>query len=119
MKHRTHSLLLLSSVLSLASGSTIAAATPAVLSASSGATLQSCEGLLANFHYAQTRVDAAAVVAEGALQQGTQAMPAHCLVKGSMHQRKGMDGRDYAIAFEMRLPQAWNCLLYTSPSPRD
>ena len=112
MKHRTHSLLLLSSVLSLASGSTIAAATPAVLSASSGATLQSCEGLLANFHYAQTRVDAAAVVAEGALQQGTQAMPAHCLVKGSMHQRKGMDGRDYAIAFEMRLPQAWNGRFY-------
>jgi feruloyl esterase len=40
--------------------------------------------------------------------QGDQAVPAHCLVKGRMHERKGSDGRDYAIGFEMRLPVAWN-----------
>jgi hypothetical protein len=37
---------------------------------------------------------------------------AHCLVKGSMHRRKGSDGRDYAIGFEMRLPQDWNGRFY-------
>jgi feruloyl esterase len=29
-----------------------------------------------------------------------------------MHPRKGSDGRDYAIGFEMRLPQAWNGRFY-------
>lgn len=29
-----------------------------------------------------------------------------------MHERKGGDGRDYAIAFEMRLPLAWNGRFY-------
>jgi hypothetical protein len=34
--------------------------------------------------------------------------PAHCLVKGALNERTGSDGKQYAIRFEMRLPQAWN-----------
>lgn len=113
MKHRSRPLLLLvPAALLLASCSTSPPATPPVLGASRAATLQTCEGLLAGFRHEQTQIDAVTAVAEGALKQGVQPMPAHCLVKGSMHKRKGSDGRDYAIGFEMRLPQAWNGRFY-------
>lgn len=36
------------------------------------------------------------------------AMPAHCLVEGQINPRKGSDGQDYAIGFELRMPQDWN-----------
>ena len=52
------------------------------------------------------------VVAAGALSQGGQALGEHCLVKGHMHPRTGVDGKPYAIAFEMRLPRAWNGRFY-------
>ena len=36
-------------------------------------------------------------------------MPEHCLVKGKMNERKSpVDGKTYAIGFEMRLPTYWN-----------
>jgi feruloyl esterase len=34
--------------------------------------------------------------------------PAHCLVQGQLNERTGVDGKHYAIGFEMRLPQGWN-----------
>ena len=34
--------------------------------------------------------------------------PAHCRVQGRLNERSGIDGRSYAIGFEMRLPQGWN-----------
>ena len=34
--------------------------------------------------------------------------PAHCLVAGQLNERTGIDGKAYAIGFEMRLPQGWN-----------
>ena len=34
--------------------------------------------------------------------------PAHCLVAGTLNERTGVDGKKYAIGFEMRLPQPWN-----------
>ena len=34
--------------------------------------------------------------------------PAHCLVAGQLNERTGIDGRHYAIGFEMRLPVGWN-----------
>ena len=37
-----------------------------------------------------------------------QMIPAHCDLYGIMHERKGVDGQDYAIRFHMRLPEAWN-----------
>ncbi len=37
-----------------------------------------------------------------------QGNPAHCLVQGEANRRTGIDGRPYAIGFEMRLPEDWN-----------
>jgi feruloyl esterase len=70
--------------------------------------LQSCEALAASLTLPNTRVLSSERVAAGAVKQGDRAVPEHCLVKGRMHERKGADGRDYAIGFEMRLPTAWN-----------
>ena len=39
---------------------------------------------------------------------GPIAMPAHCKVSGTMNERTGVDGKPYAIGFEMRLPVAWS-----------
>ncbi len=35
-------------------------------------------------------------------------LPAHCEIKGIMHERRGADGEHYAIRFHLRLPEAWN-----------
>jgi hypothetical protein len=32
----------------------------------------------------------------------------YCLVQGKVNERTGIDGKSYAIGFEMRLPSAWN-----------
>ena len=82
------------------------------LSAAQGAALKSCEALATQFNFAGTRIDNAAPVAAGPVVQGSPPAPAHCLVKGRMNERKGSDGQDYAIGFEMRLPQAWNGRFY-------
>ena len=71
-----------------------------------------CAELKERFAFANTALDSAAPVAAGTLRQGAEAVPAHCLVAGSMHRRTGSDGREYAIGFEMRLPQAWNGRFY-------
>lgn len=79
-----------------------------VLGAAVGASLQRCEALAAEFAFGQTQLSSAAPVAAGPIVPGGPAAGAHCLVKGQMRARKGVDGQDYAIGFEMRLPQAWN-----------
>ncbi len=84
----------------------------AQLKAATGGSLANCTALTGLLKLDNTRIESAAVVASGALRQGTQAIPEHCLVKGRMHERKGSDGRDYAIGFEMRLPVAWNGRFY-------
>jgi feruloyl esterase len=39
----------------------------------------------------------------------TDPMPEHCIVRGHMNERTGpVDGKTYAIGFEMRLPVNWN-----------
>jgi predicted small secreted protein len=82
--------------------------TPAQLKAATPASLQACAVLGARFEYANTQIDSAEGVAAGGLTLAGKPVPQHCLVKGSMFKRKGLDGRDYAIGFEMRLPNAWN-----------
>ena len=84
----------------------------APLKAATGANLPNCEALASKLQLANTRIESAAPVAAGAVMQGDKAVPAHCLVKGRMHERKGSDGRDYAIGFEMRLPIVWNGRFY-------
>ena len=34
--------------------------------------------------------------------------PDHCLVRGELNPRTGVDGKPYAILFELRLPKDWN-----------
>jgi hypothetical protein len=85
---------------------------PARLAPATGTALQRCEALAAQFQHPATRIESAAPVAAGELQLAGRPVAAHCLVKGRMHERKGSDGRDYAIGFEMRLPQAWNGRFY-------
>ena len=38
----------------------------------------------------------------------TPARPQHCLVRGALNQRSGIDGKPYALQFELRLPVDWN-----------
>ncbi|HSV36135.1 MAG TPA: tannase/feruloyl esterase family alpha/beta hydrolase [Ramlibacter sp.] len=82
------------------------------LRAATGAPLQSCAALKERFAFDQTTLAAATPVTAGTLNQGGKPVPAHCVVTGSMFKRKGSDGRDYAIGFEMRLPDAWNGRFY-------
>lgn len=82
------------------------------LTASQPGALLSCAPLAQDFRFEQTQIDSATPVAAGVLKQGDRPMPEHCLVKGQMHKRQGSDGRDYAIAFEMRLPRNWNGRFY-------
>lgn len=76
------------------------------------ALLRQCETLAAGFHHDQTRIESATVQPAGALTLANAPVAEHCLVKGAIHKRKGSDGRDYAIGFEMRLPKAWNGRFY-------
>ncbi len=80
------------------------------------AALVRCEALAASFKFDQTAIESAAVVPAGKVAMGQQstayAVGEHCLVKGSMHKRKGIGDQDFAIGFEMRLPTAWNGRFY-------
>ncbi|MBL8347602.1 MAG: tannase/feruloyl esterase family alpha/beta hydrolase [Rubrivivax sp.] len=82
------------------------------MKAAVGAPLQACDALPARFAFEQTQLASAAAVAAGPVVPNGHAVAAHCLVKGQMRARKGADGQDYAIGFEMRLPQAWNGRFY-------
>ncbi|MEY4751829.1 MAG: hypothetical protein RIQ60_4043 [Pseudomonadota bacterium] len=81
---------------------------PARLGAAVGAPLQACEALALDFRFDETRLDAISRIAAGPIVPGGPAAGAHCLVKGQMRPHQGSDGQDYAIGFEMRLPEAWN-----------
>ena len=103
--------------LSACSGGGGTAATPGAavtlpqLGAASGARLAeaSCAGLASRISYPNTAIASAAPVAAGVLTVAGKPVPAHCLVKGAMHQRVSpVDGKGYAIGFEMRLPVDWN-----------
>ncbi len=69
-----------------------------------------CETLMASLAgLANTNVTEASTVAAGALALAGQPVAEHCKVLGSMHRRASpVDGKTYAIQFEMRLPKNWN-----------
>lgn len=79
------------------------------LAAAKPGTLSACTQL-ASLALAGTTISSAAEVAAGGLTvTGAATVPAHCLVKGEMNRRtSAVDGKSYAIGFEMRLPIAWN-----------
>ncbi|HET7793807.1 MAG TPA: tannase/feruloyl esterase family alpha/beta hydrolase [Rhizobacter sp.] len=80
----------------------LSAATPGTLSG----TCASLAGRLTAL--ANTTITATTDVAAGTLTVAGQPVPQHCRVTGSMYSRVGTDGNNYAIGFEMRLPNAWN-----------
>ncbi|TMH04801.1 MAG: tannase/feruloyl esterase family alpha/beta hydrolase [Betaproteobacteria bacterium] len=76
-----------------------------------GAPAIACEQLAQRFVYADTRVTSVEAVAAGSVKLPgiAEPMPAHCRISGRMHERVSpVDGKPYAISFEMRLPSAWN-----------
>ncbi|HMS27789.1 MAG TPA: tannase/feruloyl esterase family alpha/beta hydrolase [Burkholderiaceae bacterium] len=89
------------------------AAAPAAMSGN-------CNDIAAKFKYDKVRIDSSVVVAAGSVAisgapnapKSSYTAPAHCLVKGVMDERKGTDGKNYAIGFEMRLPLQWNGRFY-------
>ena len=82
------------------------------LKAATGAPLQNCAALASQFRFDQTQLESASTVASGGLSLGGKPVAEHCLVKGNMFKRKGTNGQDYAVGFEMRLPQNWNGRFY-------
>lgn len=92
--------------------STLQGSAVAPLSAATPGTLTQCKGLADSLKLANTRIDSASTLPAGTVSLGGRPVAEHCLVKGRMHERKGRDGRDYAIGFEMRLPVAWNGRFY-------
>jgi hypothetical protein len=70
-----------------------------------------CDALTARFAFVGTRLVSAERIAAGQVKLPgiSDPMPEHCVVKGLMNERTGpVDGKPYAIGFEMRLPTAWN-----------
>ncbi|MGY3451417.1 tannase/feruloyl esterase family alpha/beta hydrolase [Bradyrhizobium sp. USDA 4353] len=61
------------------------------------------------------RVVTAEFVAAGGVQLASPApagvtspAPDHCLIRGKINERTGIDGKPYAIGYELRLPATWN-----------
>lgn len=82
---------------------------PQLSAATSAAFTGDCADLTAKIaSLANTSITAVSKIAAGTLKVGGQDIPEHCQVTGKMHQRTGMDGKSYAIGFEMRLPKNWN-----------
>ncbi len=73
------------------------------------ATLLSCTDLAAKISFPNTRITAAETVAAGTLTVAGKPIAEHCRVTGRMHERVStIDGQNYAVGFEMRLPRDWN-----------
>jgi len=74
-----------------------------------GANLASCNDLAGRLAYPNTTITAVNAIDAGTLKVGGQPIGAHCQVTGKMFERvSAVDGKPYAIGFEMRLPLHWN-----------
>jgi len=70
-----------------------------------------CAQIATKFVATGTRITAAESVPAGLTVTGMAQpypMPAHCKVTGKINERTGVDGKPYAIGFEMRLPVNWS-----------
>ncbi|MGJ5045391.1 MULTISPECIES: tannase/feruloyl esterase family alpha/beta hydrolase [unclassified Bradyrhizobium] len=61
------------------------------------------------------RIVTAEFVAAGGVQLAppapagaTAPAPDHCLIRGKINERTGIDGKPYAVGYELRLPATWN-----------
>ncbi|SIO68236.1 Tannase and feruloyl esterase [Burkholderia sp. GAS332] len=92
-----------------ANTSTSANALPQLSAASPGTLAGNCAALAARLTFANTVFASVTDVAAGTLNVAGKPIAEHCLIQGSMNQRvSSVDGKTYAIGFEMRLPLAWN-----------
>lgn len=108
IRTRLNTLTLVAGALTLAGCSSMA---PVRQPAQGANAAMACDKLVAGFSFAGTRIVSAQAVVGGQLRLPgiAQPMPAHCVVKGLMNERTGpIDGKPYAIGFEMRLPTTWN-----------
>ncbi|WP_309069337.1 tannase/feruloyl esterase family alpha/beta hydrolase, partial [Microbacterium sp.] len=70
-------------------------------------TLRECEAL-EGFAFEQTTITVVRRVPAGEVMNAGAPVGEHCLVQGRMNERTSpVDGQDYAIGFEMRLPLRW------------
>jgi len=70
-----------------------------------------CTDLGKTFSHANTTLTSVSLVPAGTLSLPgiSEPMPEHCVAKGKMNERVSkVDGKTYAIGFEMRLPTSWN-----------
>ena len=76
---------------------------------SGGPLKEPCGTLAASLSAANTVFSSSTSVAAGTLKLAGKDIPAHCLLSGRMFERVSpIDGKTYAIGFEMRLPLEWN-----------
>lgn len=79
------------------------------LFAATGVVLPSCSDLSTKIAFPNTTITAVNSIASGVLTVAGNPVPAHCQVLGNMYSRVGpVDGKNYAIGFEMRMPLSWN-----------
>ena len=53
------------------------------------------------------------------MQAAGDGLAEHCVVEGHLNDRTGVDGKHYAIGFEMRLPVEWNGRFLHQPNGGD
>ncbi|MBT0570543.1 tannase/feruloyl esterase family alpha/beta hydrolase [Curvibacter sp. CHRR-16] len=112
--YTTLALPVLASALLLAACQTTPPATP-VRAAQGARPVGPCEALQGRFQHPATRLTHVEAVAAGSvtLPGIAELMPAHCLVRGALRERTSVvDGKPYAVGFEMRLPHDWNGRLF-------
>ncbi|CAE6798009.1 tannase/feruloyl esterase family alpha/beta hydrolase [Paraburkholderia nemoris] len=84
-------------------------ALPQLNAATPGTLAGNCAALAAKLTFANTVFTSVSDVAAGTLKVAGKPIAEHCLIQGNMNQRvSSVDGKTYAIGFEMRLPLAWN-----------
>ena len=75
--------------------------------------VMSCEELMDNFSYPDTEITDVRTEDEICGRSGCTSYPEHCVVEGLVNQRTSpVDGKDYAIWFQMRLPPDWEGRYY-------
>lgn len=92
-------------------------ALPQLSAATPGTLAGNCAALAAKLSFANTVFTTVTDVAAGTLKVAGKSIAEHCLIQGSMNQRvSSVDGKTYAIGFEMRLPIAWNGRFFYQPN---
>ncbi|WP_428000632.1 tannase/feruloyl esterase family alpha/beta hydrolase [Acidovorax sp.] len=76
-----------------------------------GAYSAACTGLVASAKLAGTTLATSYVPPDSKRPGGAATgafLPGHCVVTGSINPRVGVDGKNYAIGFQLSLPDNWN-----------